>query len=869
MIQKEFKIVCLYDERDIVDLYEAYILKYGFSPVKFLDPRKALEYIKNEMDSIILIICDYNMDIMTGFEFRKLLLELKVQIPFVIISAYITTKMALEGVELKISAFLEKPINEKSIIETIEKYSQDRLEFLQEMQSLENTFLEEAHGILDDVEQGLLSLEADKDNLDVLKLIARNVHTLKGSSGFLSVNTVTKYVHSYEDIVSGLQKGELQFNEQISALLFLGFDRIKELIQSIPLKTLKNYNLNSLLPELNLKPEVTAQKNEPETNLKDSNSVSKTSKENALTQKNTQKSTVKDTLSVPVSMLDELSYSSGEITVLRNMVNKIVRSLEVQYINNKDVQNLGELLEEMHKINGTIQTRIVDLRKVPLSHCLKSIPRMVHDLCRSLGKKVELDLLGETLRVDNSLVSVCNHSLVHLIRNSIDHGIEMPEDRKRAGKNESGKVFIHCSEERDEIRIKIRDDGHGINYLKIKSKALEKELFTEAQLDKMSETQILDIIFSSGFSTAAQVTDVSGRGVGMDMVKSSVEAVGGQIQIETKVGLGTTFTLKLPIPKSVLIINSLLVEAGERCFAIPQDSIIHILRLEQDQTKEAIYQIATGMILKWADTIYPLLYLNSILTQKNHIDQEILYSRDLEILIVRSDDLVYALLVDSILDSEEIVVKMLEPYLNYAGIYTGATFMGDGTIGLILDLKGIAKLGGIHGEIAFAKEEKMNQAQINAFKNKESSDFENYLLFYLGNQTLYGTPLSQVFRLEEFNSSQIKYSGSQEVAIYREKLMSIYSLNSILNIPIELENSNHGEEDKIPLVVIQGKKGTIGLKVSQVLDIMENEEEISDAIRDRIGIMGNTFMRGQIVTILDLPAVLENYVYHDQKSEVC
>ena len=854
---KDIKILCVDDDEDILKVLSDTVMTTGFTPLVAQSANEALKIFEQEYHNIAIILCDFKMSDMTGFELRKLLLPKGQDIPFMVVSGFISTNMALEGLELKISSFLNKPIKEQELVDKIFKDASERIQLLRETIAIQNTFIEEATNIIEEVEEALLNLENDRENTDIIKIIARNIHTLKGSSGCLQVNTLTKYTHKYEDSIAALQKGQIEFTDEVYNILFVGLDRIKEMISSINDKTLNKYKLEELLPELMIKDQSkikTAEKHEAES-IKLAPNAPK---------KETPKQAVKETISVPIIMLDELSSFSGEITVLRNMINKIVRTLESQYTGNRDIQSLSELLDEMHKINGTIQTRITDLRKIPLSQSLKSIPRMIHDLCHDLKKKIDLDIEGENLRVDNSLATVCNNSLVHLVRNSADHGVEMPQERLKLGKKETGTICIRCKEDHEEVHIKIQDDGHGIDYQKIKAKALEKGLYNEIQLAQMTEKQILSIIFSSGFSTASQITNVSGRGVGMDMVKSSVDAVGGIIDIETKIGAGTTFTLKLPIPKSVLIINSLLVEAGGRCFAIPQESIIRILRVEDENISKVIQQIATGFILRWNNSVYPLLNLKTALNLKSNLPENIFNRTALEIIIVRSENVLYALLVDAIMDSEEIVVKRLQPYFNIQGIYTGATFMGDGSVGLILDIKGVAELCGVKTSPLLGGH---TEVYDNPVLLKNSSHYQNYLLFQLDNKSIYGTNLNQVYRLEEIEPQKIQHSGAQNIYIYRNSIMPIHSLQGLLKLP-NVQNLAQEQFAKTPIIVTQGEKGVIGLEVAQVLDIIETNQEISQTIRDRVGIVGNLILQDQTVTIVDLPLILESLSYERESNKV-
>ena len=380
----------------------------------------------------------------------------------------------------------------------------------------------------------------------------------------------------------------------------------------------------------------------------------------------------------------------------------------------------------------------------------------------------------------------------------------------------------------------------------------------------MSEQQILEIIFASGFSTAAKLTDVSGRGVGMDMVKSSVEAVGGQIDIHSQVGKGTTFTLRLPKPKSVLIINSLLIECANRLFAIPQDSILHILRIEKEKFETLLQNVASGVVLRYDNTIYPLVNLKEVLKiidiKENESENIMRKSSDsissvVEILILQTDTLLYALLVDGIHDSEEIVLKRLSPCFNFHGIYSGATFMGDGTIGLILDVKNVAEVSGIKSN-AIASVSKSNR-RIFSDDSLHKSENQDYLLFHLDSKAIFGIPLNEVYRLEEINEAKIQHSGAKKVILYRNCVMPIYSIEKLLNLPNKQVDPTQIKEH-ISIIVTKIFDNFIGLEVPQILDIASGSKELHTEACDRVGIIGNTFIEDKTVTILNLPKVLQN-----------
>ena len=850
MANEDLKILCVDDEADILEIFKTSVLEAGYTPILCTSPKEAIRQYRQDPQNILLVLSDYQMPEMNGFEFRRTIAKDGFAIPFVIISSYVTKEMALKALDLKIDEFCDKPFNHSQIMHLIEKHGKPRLETIRESQALEAVFIEEATSIIDEMDAVLLELDHDRTNKEKLNLIFRGAHTIKGSSGVLSTNVVTRYVHKYEDIISGVKKEQIEFDDQVYEILLKGFDRIKEFIVAASAKKLRDFNLEKLLPELDLgkkldSPSKDVSNNEP-------------SKSQASPQAAAQKP--KDNISVPISTLEQLSGCSGEITVIRNMVNKLVKGLEVQYVGNKDIQNLSELLEEMHKINGTIQTYITDLRKVPLSGVLKPIPRIIRDLSKDLGKSIELKIEGEKLRVDNAVATVCSNSLVHLVRNSADHGIEDLAKRRSLGKPESGTIRISCKQIGEEVHISIQDDGKGIDPDMIRNKALEKGLYTKSQLSEMNEQQILGIIFASGFSTAAKVTDVSGRGVGMDMVRSSVEAVGGQILIDSKPGQGSTFNLKLPIPKSVLIITALIVEAGGQCFAVHQDVIERVMRIESEKYNEMVQMASTGRTLRCGNDVLPLISLSNALKLpkvKNNSSSS-KSSQTISVLILQSEGLRYALEVDEIQDAEEIVVNRISSYFNTKSAFVGATFMGDGSVGLIIDIKGIGELAGIKPE---ANIKNANYAKDISPKGPQAkSTRKDFLLFKLAGKAMFGIPLEQVFRLEEFESSKVQFSGAEHVVIYRDGVMPLYSMEKLLHLKPtpekKLARFTPSGEETIKAIVAKSNDSYFGLQVNQILDIASSEEEISQAIRDRRGVAGNTFIDDQNVTILDLAHVL-------------
>lgn len=543
-------------------------------------------------------------------------------------------------------------------------------------------------------------------------------------------------------------------------LIFVGFDRIKELVLCIPEKRLKKYKLDEIIGELNYN----------ENNIEIVKEEVKTNNEEL--KKNNIEYKIKDNITVPIFLLNEIANYSGEFTVIKNMITKVISKLEIILKDNKEIHLLKELFEEISKLNNSIHNKISELSKIPVSTIFKPLSRIVRDLSKELNKTIRLQFEGENIRVANSLAEVCGHCVIHLIRNSVDHGIELPEERKKVQKLPTGTVMVRCFEDSNHFFLNIKDDGRGIDPIKIKAKALEKGLYTATELNEMSEKEILEIIFSPGFSTAAKVTDISGRGVGMDMVKTSVETIGGKLDINSILNKGTEFTIKLPIPKSVTIINSLIIEINGKIFAVPEDNIEFIIRMERNIFHNELQFIYNQKVMRRNNKIYPLLELDKLLNLNSENYEKSSY---IEIILIKSDEMSFAIPIDNIIDSEEIVLKNIPNFFNKHGIYFGATFLGDGSIGLVLDVKKLAEFSGVN----FLKQKSTSEKLLktNIIKNRV-----NYLLMKINRKSVYGLPLNHIYRIEEINKKSIKRAGELKVVKYREQVMPIFSLNNILDI---------------------------------------------------------------------------------------
>lgn len=394
-------------------------------------------------------------------------------------------------------------------------------------------------------------------------------------------------------------------------------------------------------------------------------------------------------LKVPIPLLDTLMHISGELTVVRNMINKLDRNLKVRYTGDRDLERMSSLLEELHKLNGSIQTHILDLRKVPVKEIVAPLNRVVRDVSKQLGKVVSLKVQGAELRIDTALAEVLNNTLIHLVRNSLDHGFETTAERAQTGKPLGGTLGIDAYQENDNVYIRIKDDGRGIQTERIRSRAIERGLIGEELGRAMREEDVWQLIFAAGFSTAEKVTDLSGRGIGMSAVKEAVEAIGGEVVISSVAGSGSNITLSMPLPKSVLITRCLFIMISGMQLGVPNENVYRIVHFDGENDTAQLNKMEDSYILSLEDELIPVIQLDQLLgTPKIEIDE----SKVKTIAVLRtSKGASLGVVVSDVLEFEDTVVKPFTDHLKAFDVFFGTTFLGDGSIGLIFNVDGLVE----------------------------------------------------------------------------------------------------------------------------------------------------------------------------------
>lgn len=486
-------------------------------------------------------------------------------------------------------------------------------------------------------------------------------------------------------------------------------------------------------------------------------------------------------------------------------------------------------------------------RMQPIGNIWSKFPRTVRDLAHSCGKEVRLEMEGQDTELDRTIIEAIKDPLTHLVRNSMDHGIEAPETRKRAGKDPTGALTLRAFHEGGQVNIEISDDGAGLNGERIRQKAIERGLIPAQQAARMPDRDVFNLIFLPGFSTAEKVTNVSGRGVGMDVVKTNVEKIGGTVDVQSTPGKGTTVRVKIPL--TLAIIPALIATCGGERFAIPQVSLSELVRLDEEEKGNGIELVHGAPVYRLRGRLLPLVYLDRELEMRTAADKGADQLAATNIVVLQAEDRQFGLIVDEITDTEEIVVKPLGKQLKGISTYSGATIMGDGRVALILDVPGLAQRAKVIAETQESAQAK-EHSEIGA---GELLDQHALLLAENGSDSRVAIPLSMVARLEEFPRTVVEHAGSQEVMQYRGQIIPLVRLSAI--VPATSEAELLANSGSIQVVVYSEGKRTVGLIVDRIVDIVEERATV-ESLAPRTGIVGSFVTQRHVTDLLDLPAIV-------------
>ena len=720
------------------------------------------------------------------------------------------------------------------------------------MDDLLSEFLTETNENISVLDSELVKLEQNPNDPELLGNIFRLVHTIKGTCGFLGLPRLETLAHASENVLGKIRDGELTVTADAVTLILESLDGIKSILAILEsTETEPAGDDAALIARLNclasgeqgapvakaeapapeasvadapkaVQPEERAaappaavEVDEPETHqvappARADDGKEKESRESAIAAQN---------IRVNVDLLENLMTIVSELVLTRNQLLQILRS-------QKDSE-FGAPLQRLSHVTTELQEGVMKTRMQPIGNAWAKLPRIVRDLSHELGKKIDLRMLGADTELDRQVLEMIKDPLTHMVRNSADHGIELPAERLAKGKAETGVITLDAFHEGGHIIIEIGDDGHGLDVERIKRKAVSIGLATEAELATMSEQQIQQFILKPGFSTAAKVTSVSGRGVGMDVVRTNIEKIGGTMEMKSQSGKGSVFTIKIPL--TLAIVSALIVEcAGER-FAIPQLSVVELVRAAAN-SENTIERINDTPVLRLRNRLLPLVSLQSLLNLGKRKGEGETY-----IVVTQVGTYTFGIIVDRVFDTEEIVVKPVAPILRDISMFSGNTILGDGSVIMILDPNGIAAAT---GEITVSEQAHRNEAMARTGVRESRTTL---LLFRAGEGGQKAVPLALIARLEEIDVRQVEQSNGKPLVQYRGKLMPLVSTDPSYKMR---------SEGRQPILVFADHDRSMGLAVDEIVDIVEDHLTV-ELTADRPGLIGSAIVAGKATEIID------------------
>lgn len=728
------------------------------------------------------------------------------------------------------------------------------------MDDLIAEFLTETNESLEELDVDLVKLEQDPNDKDLLSKIFRVIHTVKGTCGFIGLSRLESVAHKAEDVLGLFRDGALEVTPEYVSLIFESLDRIKYIVGEIEAtgeepKGDDSELINKLASvledggvETTSNEELAAAFAIPELDGDNDEDVieAPVKKTEAAIgeepQKARESAIANQSLRVNVDVLENLMTLVSELVLTRNQLLQIMRS------SNDDAFTAP--LQRLNHVVSDLQEGVMKTRMQPVGNAWSKLPRIIRDICNELHKKIELDMKGQDTELDRQVLELIKDPLTHMVRNSADHGIESPAERAAAGKPETGHIRLNSYHEGGHIIIEIADDGRGLSTDKIKAKILKNNMATAEEIENLSDQQLQQFIFKPGFSTAETITSVSGRGVGMDVVRTNIEKIGGSIDLKSVEGQGTTIQIKIPL--TLAIVSALIVESGSERFAIPQLAVKELVMTSIDG-ENRIETIKGTPVFRLRDTLLPLVSLQELLkivtphspsaaVEDEQVKEPTNNYNGKYIVVTQVGSYMFGVIVDKVFDTEEIVVKPVANMLRNIDMFSGNTILGDGTVIMILDPSGIAKST---GDIDMAERNDNEAAQRAESRAQEKTSL---LLFRAGAGAPKAVPLELVSRLEEIKAADVEYANDKMVVQYRGNLMPLLPYDN----SITFENVAMR-----PVLVFSDGSKSMGLVVDSIIDITEHHLDIKiTSANDKM--LGSAIIHGKTTDIVNVSYFLQH-----------
>lgn len=719
---------------------------------------------------------------------------------------------------------------------------------MSDLTDIVSEFLIESHENLDQLDRDLVALEHDPADRTRLASIFRTIHTIKGTSGFLGFGTLEAVTHAGESLLSKLRDGALQATPEITSGLLALVDAVRHLLRDLEATGSEGNEENGGLIERLRMLSSGAASNVPPQPPAPTPTPAPLPVSACAVDELRISGVAESSVRVDIGLLDQLMNLVGELVVARNEV--------LQQASSDDDDAILATAHRLDEITSKLHAGVMKTRMQPIGASWNKIPRIARDLAQQLGKQVRVEMEGRETELDRAILESIRDPLTHLVRNAVDHGIESPEVRAARGKPIEGRLLLRAFHESGRVNIVLSDDGGGLDANRITAAAVRRGLLTPEQAARASERDLLDLIFKPGLSTVETVTNLSGRGVGMDVVKTNIEKIGGRIEIQSRAAEGTT--IRLEIPLTLAILPALTITAGGSLFAIPRVSLLELIRLE-GAAMRGIESIHGALVFRYRGALIPLIDLERELELTPEDERE-LESDGINIVVLEAGGRPFGLIADALHDTQEIVVKPLGKPLDGISVFSGVTILGDGSIALILDVLGLAQRSGVLREAlepaaATAAASASASASLSALTSLQ--DQRSLLVVTAQGGGRLAIPLHLVERLEEIAASSRERIGGREVAQVRGRILPLLHLAEVLGGA----RGGGAPCDTLQVVVIAGERGSVGLVVECILDIVDESIdgpiEASTALL-RPGILGAAIIGHRATELLDASGITRN-----------
>jgi two-component system chemotaxis sensor kinase CheA len=702
-------------------------------------------------------------------------------------------------------------------------------------QQLIRDLVMESSEALDQFERDLMALENNQSDADTLNRIFRAIHSLKGTSGCLALHKLEQLAHAGENVLSLLREGRLNAGKELVSKLLAFSDGLRKTLAEVSATGAEgDTDHSALVAGLEALERAASRDSVVSASAGSFGLFSDEESPVAAAAAPPEAAAVTESaIRVDVEQLDRIMDLVGELVLARNQI--------VRFAGSTQDASLLKPTQRLNLITSKLQENIMKTRMQPIGNVWAKFPRLVRDLSLELNKQVALSMEGAETELDRTILEAIKDPLTHLVRNAIDHGLETAEARRAAGKPAEGQLKLRALHEGGQVIIQVSDDGAGIDRHKVLRKALQRNLIEADQAARLSDREVFALLFLPGFSTADQVTNVSGRGVGMDVVKRNIERVGGAVDIQSEPGRSTRIRIKIPL--TLAIVPALIVRCAGNRYAIPQASLVELVRIGEDQAASLIEYVEQCPVYRLRGHLLPLVYLRA---QLKLAGQE--SGGSVFLLVLQAEGRQFGLVVDEILDTEEIVVKPLGKELKGLAVYAGATIMGDGRVALILDVIGLARRVGLLNEHLSGTE---FQAES---RGASVSSRQSLLLVGVGQGKLAVIPLASVARLEEFALESVERAGNTNVVQYRGEIMPLVDVVQGLNgAGSSGDAASAGDTRRVVVYALDGRN--YGLVVERVVDILECEVKLHRA-KNQPGILGSAVVQKRVTDFLDVPALV-------------